>query len=262
MNNCSSTSQPVTITVGQTPNQPAITVQGENTICAGDELELTYTVNAGITYSWSSLGNPISGGDAGSLIVTQAGEYVLRATNASNCASESEPVSVSVNPLPTVSFVLNPDTICAKAVTLVLSGGIPAGGEYSGLYVNNSIFTSPEQSENVDITYTYTDNNGCSNFATDVIKVIDCTGIEDAEGNFIAVYPNPAKDYVTLQSSISLRNAVIEVMDATGRIVAVAVEITTENSAQIKISDLAAGVYQVVVKKGNQIHTVKVVKTV
>ncbi len=262
VNNCSSTSQPVTITVGQTPNQPAITVQGENTICAGDELELTYTVNAGITYSWSSLGNPISGGDAGSLIVTQAGEYVLRATNASNCASESEPVSVSVNPLPTVSFVLNPDTICAKAVTLVLSGGIPAGGEYSGLYVNNSIFTSPEQSENVDITYTYTDNNGCSNFATDVIKVIDCTGIEDAEGNFIAVYPNPAKDYVTLQSSISLRNAVIEVMDATGRIVAVAVEITTENSAQIKISDLAAGVYQVVVKKGNEIHTVKVVKTV
>lgn len=262
VNNCSSTSQPVSVTVGQTPSQPTITVQGENTICEGDELELTYAVNAGITYSWTSLGNPVSGGTSGSLVVTEAGEYILNATNASNCASASEPVSISVNPLPSVSLILNPDTVCAKAVTLILTGGTPAGGTYSGLYVNGNIFTSPEQSENVDVTYTYTDNNGCSNFATDIVKVIDCTGIEDAQGDFIAVYPNPALDYVTLQTSISLRNAVIEVMDATGRVVSVAVEITTENSARLQISDLAAGVYQVVVKKGTEIHTVKVVKTV
>ncbi|MEX1187916.1 MAG: T9SS type A sorting domain-containing protein, partial [Bacteroidia bacterium] len=261
-NNCASTSQPTTITVGQTPNQPVITVQGENTICEGDELELTYSISAGLAYSWTNLGNPVSGGTNGSLTVTEAGEYVLKAVNTANCSADSDPVSISVNPLPTVSLVLNPDTVCSKGVSLILVGGNPAGGVYSGTYVENGILTSPDQNETVTVTYTYTDNNGCGNSADDLVKIVDCTGIEDAVGNTIAVYPNPAQDFVVLQTSINLRTSTIELLDARGRIVQVGIEVNSNNSARINISNIAGGVYQIVIRNNTETHTVKIVKTV
>lgn len=261
-NNCASTSQPITITVGVTPDQPIPAVQGESTICEGSAVEITYPIAAGISYSWENLGEVVPGGDNGTLTVSEAGEYVLTATNSANCASSSAPVSISVNPLPAVSFSLNPDTICSKGVTLTLAGGTPAGGNYSGEYVENGLFTSPDFNEAVTITYTYTDNNGCNNSDEAILKVVDCVGLNDFTNEFVAVYPNPALDFVTLQASISLRDASIQVLDAAGRLVTTTIDILTDNTANIKLSNLAAGVYQVVVRNGDKVYTAKVVKTV
>lgn len=261
-NNCASTSQPITVTVGVTPDQPSPSVQGESSICEGSAVEITYPIAAGISYSWENLGELVPGGDNGTLTVSEAGEYVLTATNSANCAASSIPVSISVNPLPTVSLSLNPDTICTKGVTLTLAGGAPAGGNYSGDYVENGLFTSPDFSESVTITYTYTDNNGCSNSADAILKVVDCVGLNDITDEFVAVYPNPALDFVTLQSSISLRTASIELLDASGRLVITTIDVLTDNTANIKLSNLAAGVYQVVVRNGDKVYTAKIVKTV
>jgi hypothetical protein len=262
LNNCVSTSSPVSISVGQTPPTPVVTNTGASAICQGESVNLTYSVSAGLIYSWSSFGTPVSGGTNGSLLVESGGEYVLTAVNNSNCSASSLPVAITVNQLPTVALTLNPDTICNKGEFLTLAGGSPAGGIYSGTGVNAGIFTSPDLPGNVLITYTYTDNNGCSNEATDFIKVVNCTGIDELNTPQLSLFPNPATNSVTLTTNFSLREASFELMDATGRLLQLTIQSKNEHSLQLSIDDLATGVYQLVVRKGDSVYTVKLVKTV
>jgi len=262
INNCSSTSNPVSITAGQTPPTPVVTTNGAASICEGESLSLTYSVVAGLSYSWSSLEAPISGGTNGSLVVSSAGEYVLTVSNTSNCSASASPVSVTVNQLPIVALTLNPDTICSKGAVLELSGGTPAGGTYSGTGVSNGSFTSPDQLGDVLITYTYSDVNSCLSSDTDFIKVVSCTGIDELETPELSLFPNPAFDHVTLTTNFSLRNAKFELMDAAGRLIQIDMVSIGDHSMKLSINGLAAGVYQLVVRQGDNVYTVKLVKTV
>jgi hypothetical protein len=262
LNNCVSTSSPVTITVGQTPPSPVVTNSGSTAICQGESIDLTYSVSAGLTYSWSSFGTPISGGTNGSLTVDAGGEYVLTGTNNSNCSASSVPVAITVNQLPTVTLTLDPDTICNKGELMTLAGGSPVGGVYTGTGVNAGVFTSPDEVGNVLVTYKFTDNNGCSNEATDFIKVVNCTGIDELNAPQLSLFPNPATNSITLTTNFSLRDASFELMDATGRLLQLNIQNKSEHSLQLSIDDLATGVYQLVVRKGDNVYTVKLVKTV
>jgi hypothetical protein len=262
LNNCSSTSNPVNISVGQTPPTPVVTAGGPTAFCEGSSLTLTYSASVGLTYSWTSFGTPVIGGTNGSLEVTSAGEYVLTASNSANCSASASPVAVTVNPLPVVSLTLNPDTICSKGAVLTLVGGSPAGGTYSGTGVSSGSFTSPELPGNVVITYTFSDVNGCSNSANDVIKVVECTGINELETPQLSLFPNPASDVVTLTTNFSLRNSKFELMDATGRRIQIDMLSIGENSLKLSIDGLATGVYQLVIRQGDNVYTVKLVKTV
>ena len=260
-NNCASTSSPITISVGQTPAAPTVSLVGTGVICEGQAAELTYSPASGLSYSWTSFGSPVAGGTNGSLSVTSAGSYVLTAANSSNCSASSSPIDITVNPLPNVSLSFNPDTICAKGLTVTLSGGSPAGGVYSGLGVASGIFTSPDQSQVVPITYTVTDNNGCSNSAIANMKVIDCTGIEDLDAQFISIFPNPTNHLITLTSGSSLQAASFTIMDATGRTIALAPSQLNGTSVQFNVQHLAAGVYQIIVRQADKVYTLKFVKT-
>ncbi|MEZ5173753.1 MAG: T9SS type A sorting domain-containing protein [Bacteroidia bacterium] len=260
-NNCSSTSQPVGVTVGTTPATPAVSPAGPVSFCEGESIDLTYTAQAGITYGWSNAGKPLVGGGNGSLTVEGAGTYILTATNSSNCAATAAGVVVSVNPLPVVALALNPDTVCAKGETLVLTGGTPAGGEFSGQFVENGIFTSPDQAGTFEVTYMFIDNNGCSASATDIVKVFDCTGIEGIQSDYVGIYPNPSRSFVQLEASFRIDVSTIRLMDATGRIVNAPIEKTGEKTCIIHLENLAAGLYQVSVNKGTELYTVKLVKS-
>jgi hypothetical protein len=261
-NNCVSTSTPVSVSVGNTPEVPIISPDGPPIFCQGDDVNLNYTQIAGITYSWSSEGSPVIGGTQGSLNVQLSGNYILKATNASNCAAFSEAQVVVVNPLPIVDLVLSPEEICNKQTTATLSGGSPLGGVYSGNGVNLGIFTSGDLTGNVDITYSYTDVNGCSGQAVDVIKVIDCTSIDNVANNAIQLYPNPAMDYIMLELSIGNELGTVQVLDATGRLVDVRMQAFGSNRMMIHINELAAGSYQVVIRRNGNSIVKRFVKTV
>ncbi len=261
-NNCVSTSTPVSVSVGNTPTVPVVTPDGPLTFCQGDEVNLNYSQIAGITYSWSSDGNPISGGTQGSLNVQLSGSYILKATNASNCAAYSEVQEVVVNSLPTVSLDLSPEEICNKQTTATLSGGSPAGGVYSGNGVNNGIFTSSDITGNVDITYSYTNEKGCTSQAADVIKVIDCTSLENIANNSIQLYPNPASTYVVLELISGTEMGSIQVLDASGRKIEVRMQAQGTNRMLIHIADLAAGSYQILIRSNGNTIVKRFVKTV
>ncbi|MCB0820377.1 MAG: T9SS type A sorting domain-containing protein, partial [Bacteroidetes bacterium] len=125
----------------------------------------------------------------------------------------------------------------------------------------NGIFTSPDQAGTFDVTYMFTDNNGCSASATDIVKVFDCTGIEGIQSDYVGIYPNPSRSFVQLEASFRIDVSTIRLMDATGRIVNAPIEKTGEKTCIIHLENLAAGLYQVSVNKGTELYTVKLVKS-
>jgi hypothetical protein len=87
----------------------------------------------------------------------------------SNGCSDSATSSITVNDLPVVSL----DTlggICNNRIPFSLNSGTPTGGAYSGSGVSGSMFDpSLVAVGNYNLTYQFTDANGCSN--SDFIQV-------------------------------------------------------------------------------------------
>ncbi|MCC6463559.1 MAG: hypothetical protein IT260_24025 [Saprospiraceae bacterium] len=124
----------------------------------------------------SASGDPVAG--TGSAISfgpqTGAGTYTVVATRIStDCsATMSGSVSVTINPLPTVSLTLGDDEALVSETSVALTGGAPGGGVYSGPGVSGSTINPFLAGVGVHtISYTITDNNACSNTATDQFTV-------------------------------------------------------------------------------------------
>jgi hypothetical protein len=96
-------------------------------------------------------------------------------------------------------------------------------------------------------TYSVTDNFGCNYDTTISVVVNNCTDIENILNNKeFSICPNPAKDYIQIQSDKSINN--IEILSVDGKLVK---QITINNNS-FNISDLDNGVY--FVKVGNTIN--------
>lgn len=105
-------------------------------------------------------------------VVSGAGTHVLTYlyTDGNGC-SNSVTQSILVNPLPTVSLASFAG-ICYDSGTVVLSGGQPTGGVYTGNGVVNGVFDPVlAGSGSHVITYSITDTNGCNNSAVASISV-------------------------------------------------------------------------------------------
>ena len=164
-NNCSSTSS-VTVTANALP--VAVLVANPAAVCIGSSTQLD--ASGGTSYLWSAspdlssttISNPMA-------TPTVSSTYTVTVTDANSCSSTTS-LTVSVNPLPTIT-ASDDVLICDNAsVTISAIGGVsyewsPATG-LSSTSVANPIatLTSP-------VTYTVvgTDANGCTN--TDQILV-------------------------------------------------------------------------------------------
>ena len=92
-------------------------------------------------------------------------------TDGNGCSNNATDV-ITVHALPTVSLTLATDEDCVTSTSLTLSGGSPVGGSYSGAGVTGTNFdASTAGIGSHTITYTFTDSNGCTNSATDIITV-------------------------------------------------------------------------------------------
>jgi hypothetical protein len=78
---------------------------------------------------------------------------------------------LTVYDLPVVT--LDPwDDVCLDTEPIALSGGMPEGGTYSGPGVSDGTFDPAVAGAGTHtITYTYEDENGCSNFAEETLTV-------------------------------------------------------------------------------------------
>ena len=164
----------VTITGGPLS---VITTASSDSICEGDSTQLLATATGGpsaYTYSWvsspagltSSVMNPWV-----SPVVNT--DYYVTVTSGSGPSSSSvtDTISIIVDTLPTVSLAAFA-SICEGPDTIILTGGMPLGGVYTGLGVVNGMFYPHIAGVGIHtITYTYGNANGCTAFATQTITV-------------------------------------------------------------------------------------------
>jgi len=159
---CSATAS---LPVGFLPTPTAeIDVDGNTSLCAGDEVTLTADVPLpfGYDFLWSN------GETTQSITVTGAGTYSATVTNLAGCSATSEPVVVEVAPSPEVLITVLPDTAVCVGDTLYLD----ATGADNYLWSNGETTASIVVVATEDMTYSVeATNDGCSQIAIDEVSI-------------------------------------------------------------------------------------------
>ena len=246
---CVATSEAVEVIVHELP-VAEITVEGELTFCAGGSV--TLIASEGATYLWSN------GATSRQITVSAAGEYSVTVISAFGCEKTSDVVVVAVWALPVVTCP-NDTTVMLSHAAFALTGATPAGGVYSGTGVANGMFNA--QTATVGdhvITYTYTDANGCVAECTFVITVKLDTNVPVAEQATIKLYPNPARNFLTIESADQIQE--IRLVDMLGQVVYS--DVVQYQKYELNVSGFKNGIYfvQVLTEKGFTTHRVQVTR--
>lgn len=135
---CTDTSAAIAVAV--IPVQPAvISNAGPLSFCAGDSVILITNALAGATYQWQVNGNNISNAADTAYTAITPGTYTITITNAANCPAVSNPLAVTVHPLPnSVITYTTPVKFCEDGA-VVFTASIPSGLNYQWLKDGNAI---------------------------------------------------------------------------------------------------------------------------
>ncbi len=150
---------------------------GNQSYCVGSAIPvLTAVVNPGETVDWydAPTGGALLLAGGTSYTPAAPGNYYVEARNATNsCISTSRAqITLIENALPIVSFN-DPADVCADAGTVDLTAfASPVGGTFTGTGVSGNSFDPAAAGTGThDLTYVFTDGNGCTGSDTAVITV-------------------------------------------------------------------------------------------
>lgn len=204
------------------------------TLCAGNST--TLTASGATSYTWST-----SAATAATMITpTVSGTYSVAGTTAVNCLITGS-ISITVNPLPSVSFSLLPNTFCSNSASVSLNGS-PAGGMYSGAGITGASFSPVAAGVGTHtISYSYTDANNCMASTAQSATVSLCTGIETYNSNVLSLYPNPNNGTFTLMATADMQ---LIIFNELGQEV-MAVNLNQANNYTLSIENLAKGMYMI-----------------
>lgn len=139
---------------------PTATITGVNTLCEGDTTVLT--AGGGTSYAWSN--GPVTAGNTVNPALTTS--YTVTVTDGNNC-TDTESMTVTVNPLPVVTFS-GADTICnGDSTTITAAGG--TGYVWSNGPTTASQILAPNTS--TSYTVTVSDANACENTGSVMVVV-------------------------------------------------------------------------------------------
>lgn len=226
----------------------------------GTQMNL-YRNNSGASYPHTANGAlSITGSSAGSAFY-----YYLYNWNVTleGCHSVRTPVTVVVG-APNISYDASAyDTSCTISSAFPLTGGIPAGGTYSGPGVSGNNFDPAAAGAGTHtITYSYTDTSGCTGTATQIIFVDVCSGLSSSTLSAgMVVYPNPSEGDFTLEYSNTngSNEAQLTIVNALGQVVERRQLICTPgvNRWVIAADEYAAGFYFINFVAGEEAHVKK-----
>ena len=133
---------------------PVITAGGPTSFCPGDSVVLTSSLTSAITWS--------TGATTASITVYAAGSYTVTYTDASGCGSlTSAPVTVTVNPVPTVT-ISGSLNICLGNQNLLDAGAGYSSYLWSTGQTSQTILISTEGIYSVTVSNSF----GCKNSAS------------------------------------------------------------------------------------------------
>ena len=257
---------------------------GPNAVCAGSSITL---VNASIipvggTGVWSSgaITNVSVGATTGVILGTNATNSAIvkyTVTSALGC-NNSTNYNITVNPIPNVPTIqYAPGTVdpqsgaprgsfCANRTFTVV--GIPSGGLWSttgnvSVGSTTGFVTIGSTVGAGSIIYRYTTPFGCSNSRTMVGTVVICAshrgGNEEVavENNKFLLYPNPAKNTVSIQVDKLITDGQIIVTDLYGK--TLKSQRLSIGKNNIDVSGFSKGLYFVNITKNQNRQTEKLV---
>ncbi len=179
-----------------------VTVQAKTdpTTCAGSNgsIDLMVTGATGpLDYNWShdaTLESPMATG-------LSARKYTVTVTDANGC---SVTVSSTLNEPAAPTVTLSPlANVSDDAGVIVLNGGSPVGGIYSGASVSNGIFDPSIGAGSYAITYRYTDPvTGCDNSAVRNIRVTSTSVL--SVSSFTLINADTDEDILNITSGMAI----------------------------------------------------------
>ncbi len=137
--------------------------------CIGDSILLTNSTS-GLKYQWLLNGSALTGDTLNVLKAVQVGTYSL-IINSPTCNDTSNSIYTSLNVVPQVSLGAI-SSACAGVFSVPLSGGNPSGGVYVSPFVSGNMFiVGTSGPGEFKVVYRYSDANGCSDTASQVLKI-------------------------------------------------------------------------------------------
>jgi subtilisin-like proprotein convertase family protein len=140
------------------------------------------------------------------------------------------------------------------------------GGNFSSVLWSNGwsgnpvIFSGDDLGVGAHDISVIVDIAGCTGFSdTITVTVNECVGIEEADGAAISVYPNPSAGAVTIDVPAGVIASQVRITDATGRTVSNTAINGGPGRRSVEVSNLAKGVYMLVVEGEGILHTERLV---
>jgi hypothetical protein len=246
----------VTVIVHEYPGQPS-TPNGIAYLCAGITNTTYSTSGASGADSYNWVLDPAEAGTVNgtgstisvSWVENYTGTITLKVAGINNGCE-----GVFSNPLTIIRYLpdvtLEPfEMVQLDWPAFELTGGMPAGGEYTGSGCVDGWF-HPDVAGLGDhmITYSYTDVNLCENSAEQMIAVVLDIGIYERQGFDVRISPNPNNGLFKLSVNSTLsRKANIFVINGQGMEMIRMNDVTLNDnySADIDLSSFAKGLYYV-----------------
>jgi hypothetical protein len=205
----------------------ANTLAGTLEFCEG-ESNLITVVNDVVDYNWSDLES------TSSILLTNSENYFLITTDSLGCKSDTLFFESVAQPIP------NSPTLSVNFDSIEATG---ASNNQIEWYFNSSLITNETDStlfaaQNGAYYLTITNQFGCST-TSDTVNY-STVGLSEVGNNYSKVFPNPAKDFLTIHSKEPI--LALALYDLNGRLI-----YRTENinqiTASINILKLSNGIY-------------------
>jgi PKD repeat protein len=230
----------------------------ENAVCENTEVQFTdESIGAVTSWDWSFEGGmPATSTEQNPLVQYQipgVWDVSLTVSDGTNSHTFESPNLIEVFALPDVSLMPF-DTVCVNWAPFELTGGLPEGGIYSGTGVEEGFFY-PEIAGlgTHEITYSYTDENGCENAVVEMIEVDLCAGVFNPESNIMNIFPNPSTGEVFIEMQV-FGKFKVQVHNLLGVLV---YETVITGSTLLNLSDLDSGFYTINIGDGEVSFTKK-----
>ena len=223
-------------------------IAGLTTLCAGTN-SVMYTVppiSNATSYTWTLPSGVTGISNTNSITVNfglgaVSGNIIVQGVNNYGPGGSSS-IWVTVNPIPVAPVISQNGN--------VLSSSAPSGNQWfnsSGIIVgsNNANYTITSN----DNYYCIVTQLGCSSDTSNIINAVFTDVQEKKNSMDIAIYPNPASNYIFVKSNNKLtKDMTLNFYNALG--VLVRTENINQNQQQFNILDMANGFYIVEIKSG------------
>lgn len=190
-NGCSSTSNPVSITVSE-PLNVSVTANGPTGVCPGETTSINYSATGGDgNYSWAV--NSVSGNYSSPYTATPTatGYYVFTVTDNCGSSAASDSILITLNPLPVIDFTADTLVGCEPLSVKFIDNTMPPAASHHWDFGDNNSNTNTSSSSSPTHTYYNTGTYSVSLIATTAEGCVDSLTIND----MIEVFPMPVANF-------------------------------------------------------------------